>query len=116
MLRSSSPTPVRHTLINSSVNADSSSSSLMVTYSTSSNINGEWSGARGGGRIEPIHRYTDGEAFEIDDDLIALSMNAQKQDDSSEELTIQILQNGEVVAEQSTTAEYGVAQTSHSTF
>ena len=47
------------------------------------------------GRIEPIHEYTDGETFEIDDDPMAISMNAQKQDDSSEEPTIRILQAGE---------------------
>lgn len=37
-------------------------------------------------------------------------------DDSSDELTIQILQDGEVISEQSTTAEYGMAQTTHSNF
>lgn len=56
------------------------------------------------------------ETFEVDGDPMSISANAQKQDDSSDELVIQILQDGEVVSEQSTTAEYGVAQTSYSGF
>jgi hypothetical protein len=41
-----------------------------------------------------------------------VSVNAQKQDDSSAEIVVQILRRGEVVAEASTTSGYGVAQTS----
>lgn len=52
-------------------------------------------GRHKGGRIKPTHGGTDGETFEIDDDPMAISMNTQKQDDSSEEPTIRILQDGE---------------------
>jgi hypothetical protein len=41
-----------------------------------------------------------------------VSVNAQKQDDSASTLTVEIRHHGEVVAEASTSAEYGVAQTS----
>lgn len=68
------------------------------------------------GRIEPIQGGTAGGTFEIDDEPMGISMNAQKQDDSSEEPTIRILQAGEVVSEQLMTAEYGVAQTIYSSF
>lgn len=43
-----------------------------------------------------------------------VSANAQKQDDSSSKLTIQILHNGKVVEESSTSAEYGMVQISYS--
>jgi hypothetical protein len=45
-----------------------------------------------------------------------ISANAQKQDDSGATLRIQILRNGDVVAEATTDAEYGVAQVSESFF
>ena len=48
------------------------------------------------------------------DDASLISANAQKKDGSSNELTIQILKDGKVVKESSTTAEYGVAQVSAS--
>ena len=47
-------------------------------------------------------------------DASLISANAQKKDGSSNELTIQILKDGKVVKESSTTAEYGVAQVSAS--
>lgn len=96
----------------SSEEEDSSSGS----YSVRVQYDGEWSGSIA---ADGSSRSVDGsgeETFEIDGDPTTISANAQKQDDSSEELTIQILQDGEVVAEQSTTAEYGVAQTSYSDF
>lgn len=69
------------------------------------------------GESDGESRTVDGsgeETFEIDGDPMTVSANAQKEDDSSEELTVQSLEDGEVVSEQSTTAEYGVAQTTHS--
>lgn len=71
---------------------------------------GEWSGTIGS---EGSSRSVDGSGtstFEIDGDPFIVSANAQKQDDSSRELTVQILQSEDVVAEESTTAEYGIAQ------
>ena len=50
----------------------------------------------------------------MDKDAHIISANAQKQDSSSDNLTIQILKDGKVVKEASTNAEYGVAQVSAS--
>lgn len=77
---------------------------------------GEWAGAVG---TEQSTRSVDGsgsEDIEIEGDPGVVSANAQKQDDSDDELIIQILQDGEVIAEESTTAEYGVASVSESFF
>lgn len=96
----------------SSESSDSSSSA----YSVRVIYGGEWAGSIA---ADGSSRSVDGsgeETFEIEGEPMSVSANAQKQDDSSDELTIQILQGGEVVAEQSTTAEYGVAQTSYSDF
>lgn len=96
----------------SSEEEDSSSGAYTVRVQ----YDGEWSGSIA---ADGSSRSVDGsgeETFEIDGDPTSISANAQKQDDSREELTIQILQDGEVVAEQSTTAEYGVAQSSYSDF
>jgi len=79
---------------------------------------GEWSGA-----ISYTHdgssnsRSVDGSGttrLDVPDGSTIVSANAQKQDDSSQELTVQIIDETGVVAESSTTAEYGVAQTSQS--
>lgn len=51
---------------------------------------------------------------EITGDVDIISVNAQKQDDSGAELTVQILHNGVVVSEASTRTAYGVAQTAKS--
>lgn len=78
---------------------------------------GDWSGSISAGGSA---RSVDGSGTEVLDieaeDVNIVSANAQKQDDSSRELLIQILEDGEVVAEQSTTAEFGVAQVTHDTF
>ena len=77
---------------------------------------GEWTGAAGAeGGTSSIEGEGE-ETIDIDDDADIISANAQKQDDSDRELTIQILEDGEVVAEESTTAGFGVAQVTHSTF
>ncbi|MFC6873639.1 hypothetical protein [Halobellus marinus] len=87
-----------------------SSFSVRIQYS------GEWQGSVGsGGSI----RSVDGsgtETFDIEGSPDIISANAQKQDDSSDTLTVQILENGEVVKESSTSAEYGLAQVSYSNF
>lgn len=71
---------------------------------------GEWSGAAGdAGSINSISGSGD-KTIDIPDDANIISANAQKKDSSSDKLTVQILKDGEVVKESSTTAEYGVAQ------
>lgn len=75
---------------------------------------GEWSGAAGDvSSINSISGSGD-ETIDMPDDASLISANAQKKDGSSKELTIQILKDGKVVKESSTTAEYGVAQVSAS--
>ena len=75
---------------------------------------GEWSGAAGDvSSINSISGSGD-ETIDMPDDASLISVNAQKKDGSSNELTIQILKDGKVVKESSTTAEYGVAQVSAS--
>ncbi|SDG02606.1 hypothetical protein [Halorientalis regularis] len=81
---------------------------------------GDWSGAAGGGgntrtvsrQSSVVSETTDVSYVNVSDDASIISANAQKQDDSSEELTIRIVHRDEVVAEQSTSSAYGVAQVS----
>lgn len=82
-------------------------------YQVRISYDGEWQGALGG---DASTRSVDGsgtETFDIKGDPFVVSANAQKMDSGSGELTVQILNDGEVVSEQSTTAEYGVASTSN---
>ncbi|QZX98489.1 hypothetical protein [Halobaculum rubrum] len=76
---------------------------------------GEWSGSLGteGGQ-RSISGVGDSH-LPVDNSASIVSGNAQKRDGGgSGELTVQILVDGAVRAEQSTTAEYGVAQVSES--
>lgn len=79
---------------------------------------GSWQGALsvtgGGSSTSESISGTGTQTIEITGDVDIISVNAQKQDDSAEELAVQILYNGDVAAEASTTSEYGVAQTSES--
>ena len=78
---------------------------VKITYS------GDWSGAIStGGSTKSISGSGD-ETIDIEKGGM-VSANAQKQDGSSNELSIQILKDGKVVEETSTDAEYGVAQVS----
>lgn len=52
------------------------------------------------------------ESIDVADDADIVSVNAQKQDGSTARIRVQILVDGDVVAESSSTSEYGVAQTS----
>ncbi|AGB16562.1 hypothetical protein Halru_1965 [Halovivax ruber XH-70] len=74
---------------------------------------GEWSGAIG---EEGATRSVDGngdDTLDVADDAMIISATIQKEDDSNTELTVQILEDGEVVAEQSTTSEFGVVSVTH---
>lgn len=81
---------------------------------------GEWAGAlsvTGDGSSDLRSIQGSGPTtIDVPDDAQIVSVNAQKQDDSSKEITVQIIRDGEVIAESSTNAEYGVAQTSESFF
>lgn len=73
---------------------------------------GSWQGALGtvGGQ-RSISGQGDSH-LPVDNNASIVSGNAQKQDSGSGTLTVQILVDGEVIAEQSTSSEYGVAQVS----
>lgn len=86
------------------------SGSAASVYQVRVQYDGEWTGSVGG---DGSSRSVDGsgtQTFSIEGDPLFVSANAQKQGDGSGELTIQILEDGDVIAEQSTSAEYGVAQ------
>lgn len=80
----------------------------------------EWSGSisvvRAGSSSTKSISGTGSETIELDDarSISSVAINAQKQDNSDRELTVQIIQNGAVVQESSTQAEYGLAQVSDS--
>lgn len=84
-------------------------------YQVRISYDGEWQGSI---NADGASRSVDGsgtETFDIDkDNPMSIAANGQKKDDGSGELTVEILKDGEVVSEQSTTAEYGMAQTTHS--
>lgn len=76
---------------------------------------GEWSGALGTEGGQRSISGVGGAHLPVDNSASIVSGNAQKSDGGgSSELTVQILVDGAVVAERSTTAEYGVAQVSTS--
>lgn len=85
---------------------------VRVSYS------GEWSGSisiTGGGSSESKSVSGSGtEDIAVTGDVDIISANAQKQDDSAQAITIQIIHDGDVVAESETTTEYGVVQVSQS--
>lgn len=89
-------------------------------YAVRVEYGGSWQGAisvTGGGSSQSESISGSGtETIEISGDVDIISANAQKQDDSSRELTIQILRDGDVVAQANTRSGYGVAQVSQSFF
>lgn len=91
------------------------------TFKIRVEYDGEWQGAisvTGDGSSSTRSVSGSGTTtIEVDQSPVQIiSANAQKQDDSGATLRIQILRNGDVVAEATTDAEYGVAQVSESFF
>lgn len=71
---------------------------------------GSWQGSLGTERGQrSISGQGDGH-LPVDNSANIVSGNAQKQDSGSGTLTVQILVDGDVIGEQSTSAQYGVAQ------
>ncbi|MCU4974859.1 hypothetical protein OB955_19245 [Halobacteria archaeon AArc-m2/3/4] len=69
---------------------------------------GDWSGAVGEeGSTQSVEGNGD-ETLDVSDDAMIVSATAQKQDASDDELVVQILNDGEIIEEGSTTADYGV--------
>jgi hypothetical protein len=91
-----------------------SGSSSQSTFEVRIQYDGEWTGSIGGGGSIRSVSGSGTEVFSISGDPSVISASGQKQDDSSGTLTVQILEDGEVVKETSTSAEYGVAQVSYS--
>lgn len=89
--------------------SDGSGLQIRVLY------DGEWSGAISAGGSSRTVEGSGDETIDIPDDASIVSANAQKMEANNEELTIQILRDGEVIQESSTTAEYGVASVSANT-
>jgi hypothetical protein len=79
---------------------------------------GEWQGSLSltgdGSSTTETTSGTGSTEIDVPDDTLVVSANAQKQDRSPDKLTVQILRDGTVVAESSTTAEFGLAQVSQS--
>lgn len=88
------------------------------TYAVRIQYSGEWGGAlsvTGGGESQSESISGVGSTtIDITGDVSIISVNAQKKDGGSGTIVVQILKNGEVVSEASTSSEYGVAQTSKS--
>lgn len=75
---------------------------------------GEWSGAvESAGSTRSVNG-TGTETFEFDVVPTVASVTAQKKDGGDGTLTVQILGDGEVLKESSTSDPYGVASVSHS--
>lgn len=86
------------------------------TFEVKVEYNGEWQGSVSAGGSSRSIEGTGSKTIDIDGSPDIISANAQKEDDSSDELTIKILKDGKVVKEASTTAEYGVAQVTYSNY
>jgi hypothetical protein len=97
-------------------------STVKPTITTSAPVNsgvqvqidyaGKWTGALGaGGNVKTVDG-TGTQVFDIPNPGYAVTVNAQKQDDSGRRLTVSILKNGKVVTSEFTDAAYGVAMTS----
>jgi len=101
--------PDKNTATTSSSNNNNSTaesgSYIKITYS------GSWSGALSTGGSTKSISGSGEEKIDIKESGM-VSVNAQKQDASSRELTVQIVKDGKIVEEATTDAEYGVAQVS----
>lgn len=79
---------------------------IKVTYS------GDWSGACTKGSSTSSISGSGDKTIDVDIDSGVVSANAQKLDGGNENITIQLLKDGEVIEEASTDTEYGLAQVS----
>lgn len=95
---------------NSTGDSGGSSFQIRVQY------DGQWQGSVGTGGSTRSIDGNSSNTIDIEGAPTTIAVNAQKQDDGSGKLTVQILKDGEVVKEASTTAEYGVAQVTYTDF
>ena len=71
---------------------------------------GTWQGAMGEEGSTRTIQGAGNSHLSVSDDAFVVSGNAQKQDDSSNELIVQIIVDGNVIAEEATTGGFGIAQ------
>lgn len=87
-------------------------------YAVRVDYDGEWGGAisvtGGGDSTTESIGGTGTTTIEITGEPSIISANAQKRDGGAGEITVQIIQDGDVVSEASASTEYGMAQTSKS--
>lgn len=94
--------------------SDGGSGSDSSGYSVKIIAEGGWSGSIMSGGSSKSVEGEGTETFKLDGNPSIVSANAQKQGANSNELTIQIIKDGKVVKESSTSAEHGLAQVSTS--
>lgn len=93
---------------------DTDSGSVASGFAVRIQYDGDWSGVVGGDERTWSVDGSGTETIAIEDEHpFMVTANAQKLDDSSGTLTIQILESGEVRTDASTDAEYGVASVSY---
>lgn len=100
--------------VTTSPNNDDGGDKQQSAYSVKISYDGEWSGTVG---QQGEMRSVDGsgtKTFDIDGSASIVVANGQKRDGSSGTLTVTILKNGEIVAQKSTDAKYGMVQVSTS--
>lgn len=85
-------------------------------YAVRIEYEGSWSGSVGTGGSQRSVDGSGARTIDIDGDPSVVSATAQKDDDSERELLLQILNDGSVVKESSTTAAYGAVTVSASFF
>lgn len=97
---------------------ESSSGADNPDYEVRIRYNGPWSGSIGhcesGSCTQESYQSQNDGSIAYNGDVDSISASIQKEDDSSSTLTVQILEDGEVVAEGQTSAEYGVVSVSES--
>lgn len=77
---------------------------------------GYWEGTYGDENGGQSVSGTGPQTFDVPDNPSIVSALFQKMDGGSENLTVRILKNGEVLAERSTNADYGIADVCVTTF
>jgi hypothetical protein len=93
--------------------SDSEDTSSASGYQVKIIYDGSWAGAVATTGSTNSYDGTGDKTIDVTDVSYGIvSANAQKQDGSSNKITIQILKDGEIIKEGSTTAAYGVAQIS----
>ena len=93
-----------------STSALSDTEASSQTYQVRIIYDGDYSGTIAGDGSSRTVDGTGTRTFDVQGNPFIVSANARKRDDGSGTLTVQVLQGGEVIAQRTTSAEYGVAQ------